>query len=201
MNHKCSWAVAIVAVSVLVTGCQATSPYAGSGPLSLSRSAAAGFEKYLKSNGPAAFAIQTRGSGYYFSSCPYSRCAYPDGFNAEEQAIKRCEKSGGTCKVLAVRSEVVWNGEVKMPVSLDGRKELRIERLVDGNLTQNYRGEATISAGSRFADLRIRISNKECPGKADLQENIWSIKCLGEDEISGTIGPSKESLYWGQSQL
>jgi hypothetical protein len=190
---------AALIVGLVLSGCQATSQYAGSGPIRLTQSATAGLEKYLNMDGAAAFAIQTYGSGYHFNHCQHVRCVYQGATSAEDSAIKKCESRGGTCRILAVNREIVWNGEIHLPQDSGSKSEMRVEEAVSANSVTNYRMTVDISDTTKPAPFHFSKRNKGCKGSVDLQNGTWSFKCSFDDPVSGSIGPSSISKYWGRS--
>ena len=83
----------------------------GSGPITLSPRAAAGFQAYKNAGLPVAFAVSVDGRTYGYVYCTGSPCRIT---RSSQAAIQNCQQSsGGTpCKVFALRREIKWDGEV-----------------------------------------------------------------------------------------
>ena len=93
----------------LVAGCQ-TNNYAGSGPLQLSPRMGDFYQKYLKVQGKAAFAISEDGQCGTYRFCSESTCLERDEkYFAIRNCKDGCKKS---CAIFAVRSSIVWQGPV-----------------------------------------------------------------------------------------
>ena len=98
-----------VAMAVVLSGCQ-TNNYAGSGPLQLSPGMGDFYQKYLKVQGKAAFAISEDGQCGTYRFCSESTCLERDEkYFAIRNCKDGCKKS---CAIFAVRSSIVWQGPV-----------------------------------------------------------------------------------------
>ena len=113
---KSSTCSMLAAAALALAACQTT----GQGPVELSRSTAAGFDKYKEVDFPEkAFAISEDGKAYSYVWCRHASCY---GGTMATEAIARCDKrrrkddiSDQPCRVFAVGNTVVWNGEVTAP--------------------------------------------------------------------------------------
>lgn len=100
----------IAASLLLVTACQTTDEYAGSGPIELAPSIERCFQDYLQKDNGYAFAVAIDGTsncGYVF--CEATSCSLNTDWRW--RAINHCQKKSGgiPCKLYAVRDRVVWN--------------------------------------------------------------------------------------------
>jgi len=106
-----SVALFALAAVVILSGCQTTN-YAGSGPLTLGPNTSAYFQQYLNDRGKAAFAVSPGGGCAVYFQCPAvaGACVQND---TQFFTLRSCKDRCNTdCKILAVRSRVVWEGPV-----------------------------------------------------------------------------------------
>ncbi len=104
-----------LAAAALVA-CQTT----GEGPVELSRSTAAGFEKYKEVDfREKAFAISQDGKAYMYMWCAHTSCS---GGTIATETIYECDRrrrkrelSDQPCRVFAMGDEIVWEGAVTFP--------------------------------------------------------------------------------------
>lgn len=96
--------------ALLLAGCQTTgSSTIGSGPITLSPAVQSYFDQYMDING-LMFAVAVDGRSWAtYRYCPDIRCR--DAPGERQLTIDHCEKDskGVTCKIYALRKEVVWN--------------------------------------------------------------------------------------------
>ena len=108
---------------LLVAGCGLTDPYVGTGPITLSPDAEAGFAYYQELMSPSHFALAADGRAYGYSYCPAGGCVG----NGQTAAIDSCQqRSGGVpCRIYAKGRAVVWDAEGPvLPVESSGEPAL-----------------------------------------------------------------------------
>jgi len=100
------WTI-LAAVFVVLAACQTNEDFYGKGPLTLSSSSLAGFERYKKAGINAGyFAVTEDGSTYGYSYCSAGQC----GGNSLMVALQSCESHAQrTCKIYAYGPTVVWD--------------------------------------------------------------------------------------------
>ena len=168
---------------LLLAGCQTTSEYEGKGRLALSPRLTQFFQKYLDLPNGMAFAASVDGlcGNYRYCPTPVGSCLNED---VRYFAVRACERvCNRTCKVLAVRKRIVWDGPViglpksvvrpqdqvserpdvldpivsKMPIRNAKRCALEADRIFDRE------------AGPEFRDC------PECPEMATLPAGIYDV--------------------------
>ena len=103
--------ILLLLAGLVAAGCQTTSDLDGSGPIELSYSNRALFDRYLKERRPLAFAVAVDGrSGASYQYCPDLACGSET--TAPYRAIQSCEQqsNGVACKLFARKWKIVWEG-------------------------------------------------------------------------------------------
>ncbi len=92
---------------LLVAGCSLTDPYVGTGPITLSPAAQAGFAHYQALKSPSHFAIAADGHTYGYSYCASGSCTG----NSQTAALDSCQQrsNGVACRLYAKGRAVVWD--------------------------------------------------------------------------------------------
>ena len=190
--------VVILAIGFL-SGCQASSQYAGTGPVTVTDKLAFAMEKHLNSSTGVAMAISKGGSGWGTISCPTTQCAWREG-SPEKSALALCERNGRQCAIFSVNKSVVWNGTVTLPASEDGSYVLRLIEQYEPNTSRTITGKATRNAETDEFDFDIYYKGYQCGGGTDKGEGTWALDCKGQVEVGGMLGTGSESVIWGRSQ-
>lgn len=184
-------------VFVFLNGCQATSKYAGTEPVTISAKLADGLERYFGDHRSTAIAI-SNGTSFGFTWCEHSRCQYPTG-SAETYAIKLCERNNSNCKVFAIQHSIVWEGPISVANDKQTSNIVRIKKFTGAGNFTSYAGTTNISKNAISGPINIKLSGQNCDGDFDASEQKWLLKCNNGSKISGTIAPSDSSLFWGRS--
>jgi len=114
-NALKNWLAYAFVALLLMTGCQATNPDAGSGYINLSRHVEAFFQSYLANPNGEYFAVSTDGQNYGYSVCHSGR------FNCTESggvvALRACRQRSGSvpCKLYAMGEDIVWQAAGRVP--------------------------------------------------------------------------------------
>lgn len=108
-------AIAITATTLLLFGCMTSNEaYYGSGPIQLSGSCQAHFERYLREIDPGYFAVTPDGSRCGYSYCDSMQCRG----NEIMLALSSCRRSGRTCQIYAHGRQIVWDTAQSPPGAL-----------------------------------------------------------------------------------
>jgi len=192
----------MLVVFYALSGCQTIGPskLVGTTPVQLSKNTSIAFQRYKSSGVGAAFAIPLSGSGSYASNCDYAQCIYPAG-SAEEQAVKQCGiNNNTTCKLFAIRKNIVWTGPISYPKWSENEYPLVIRKtLKAGRSYRSYTGVAKFNNHKTSFTISVKMGGDQCDGGADLVNETWSINCSEDNKYSGTIKTSSMSMYWGKS--
>ncbi len=188
-----------LAAIVLLAGCQTTSHYAGSGDVTLSARSAFAAEKFLKNPDASAMAITLGGGGFGTATCQSTSCAWREG-SAEKMALALCERRGDSCAVFAVNHSIVWNGNVRLPVSDSDEYVLRIVEQVEPHRTTTTTGKARRDPATGEYLFDVYFKGYSCDGGTNQQGGTWALDCRDQVNLSGTLGSAGESIIWGQSE-
>lgn len=171
-----------VCCAAFLTSCQ-SNPLYGSGPLQLSNSSRANFEKYKKYEAPLFFVISEDGRSSYAMHCPHGigRCEenpYP--------TIYKCQsRSGKKCKIFAEYKTIVWKDYEH---KASNKVNVVVQEFGSSSLFST-----TIANPLPFGDFTIKIAKtKSCSGeyRADGGLHI-TLKC-DDEKYQG----SSNSFTW-----
>ena len=167
-----------------VSGCQTTSPSTGSGPITLSPSAANMFEEYKKEEYPLYFAVSTDGRVSAYGSCPIQQYACRDA--SAIGRIRSCEESGLKCKIFASWGNIIWDGPVTYPNNKEGIYPAMLS-INFGQSSEISNGRATLDPDNGNLNIKVRAKGKLCKGAALAASKKWQLSCEGGDLYKGTF--------------
>jgi hypothetical protein len=111
-----------VLVLFALSACKTASDV-GSGPLNMSRSVKASFDKYIKSGRGMYFAVSENGRSSHFFYCPTGPSCIDSTTRAQVIAYCESHSSGVPCKIYARQNHVLWNfGASGKPTSTSGKR-------------------------------------------------------------------------------
>ena len=178
-----------------VTAGQADIYKTGEGPITISSSTLAGFEKYKLEAEPLFFAVANDGKGFGYTQCPpyYSGCLNDNGDRARELCDRKAKLRGAECFTFADGREVVWKGPVTYPDYGDDYLVLFAIGTVGKSI--NYGGKGNSFDGGRKIALRVG----KCRGEADISTKKWYLKgCKDDISAHGTfVAGSGSEKYYG----
>lgn len=102
--------LSLAAALMALTACQTSNKYVGTGPLWVSPGVANFFEEYKGKFNPEYFAISTDGRCAYRMYYQGASYAAVTPYRTVQGCESYCKRS---CKILARRKEVVWDGPVQ----------------------------------------------------------------------------------------
>jgi len=105
-------ALSLVSIGLLLTGCAATHPDAGSGPITISPAVTRHFEEYKAQPGRDLYVVTIDGKRGTAWSCQLGANCSGGGQAGSALAACQTASKGVPCKVLAVGDSIVWDGPV-----------------------------------------------------------------------------------------
>lgn len=187
----------VLAVSAALGGCQATTEFAGNGPLRLSVQQAVQLEEYFNDPASAAIAVAAETGAFGTVKCPSGDCTYPEG-SAEKQAVRICKTLNARCAVLAVGRAIVWNGAIGLPAATGENLPAQFSFKTSASV-QTAAGVARLHEDRQSGVMSFGTPPNDCSGAFSAATGKWSMSCGHQFRIEGRLSAIGESQFRGLS--